>query len=97
MEDGSYRPISRIASSVVAILSHLHVPVIDFIDLYTSESTLRLTQIQWWFWLSVKFELYQWAEWSSLLLTNFLEFYNYIVKQWHVSIFHLSTQMNAEW
>lgn len=201
MEDGSYRPISRVligdrvlvydlngltTSSVLAILSHQHVPLIDFIDLYTSESTLRLTPehfllvrkqnqleniyakaedisvgdfvyfssspsnltftriiqigrqtrqnedaytlltlegtivtnnlvascyatyspsimhviskpVQWWFWLLVKFEFDQLAEWNSLLLTRILEFYSYTVNQWHEAIFHLSTQMNAVW
>jgi hypothetical protein len=58
MEDGSRRPISGLrigdrvlvfdknyitSSPVLAILTHLRAPMIDFIDLYTSNTTLRLT------------------------------------------------------
>lgn len=60
MEDGSHRPISQVrvgdrvlvfrdpeivASPVLAILTHLHAPIIDFLDLYTSDTTLRLTPL----------------------------------------------------
>jgi hypothetical protein len=58
MSDGSRRLISRlrigdrvlvfdkngiISSPILAILTHLHAPTIDFIDLYTPDTTLRLT------------------------------------------------------
>jgi hypothetical protein len=58
MSDGSRRLISRlrigdrvlvfdkngiISSPILAILTHLHAPTIDFIDLYTPDTSLRLT------------------------------------------------------
>lgn len=58
MADGSHRPISRVlvgdrvlvlgkagivASPILTILTHLHAPMIDFIDLDTSVTNLRLT------------------------------------------------------
>ncbi|CAF1168178.1 unnamed protein product [Rotaria sordida] len=58
LDDGSRRPISRlrigdrvlvydkdriISSPVLAILTHLNAPIIDFIVLHTSDAALRLT------------------------------------------------------